>query len=407
MDPDYVPRPPTPTGVTSADVAGAGRSKSSAQRRDGAAAMLDQLKDEFRPELDVLRYIGDESFGSLFLAWEAPLRRHVVVKVLRREFVGNEEARLRFEREARSAAGIAHPNVVTVFRVGTLANGVPFFTEQYTGDCTLRKRLKSVGRFQPAEVREILLQLASALEAAHDAGIVHRDVRPETVRCQESSNRVLLADFGIAGILESAGIDEDTITRSGEVIGSAGYMSPEQMHGPHDATDRSDIYSLGVLGWRLLAGETARVPTLVERTDRATLLSVAPDDHALVDLITRCLRERPEDRPAARDVSRELKSVPEAGNGLERWVPYMAGFLISAALAVTSLLSDWFQSPPRVRWFMVTLLTATAMAAAVIMWFHGKKGRQAVTSTEILLLGIIGVGFAAATAAVLILVPPG
>ncbi len=417
MDPDAVPRVSTPSGATSADVAGADRSMSTAARRASAADTLEQLRAELSPELDVLRYIGDESFGSLFLAWESALRRNVVIKVLRREFVDNEEARQRFEREARAAAGIEHANVVTVYRVGKLRNGVPFFTERYTGDCTLRKRLESVGRFQPAEAREILLQLAKALEAAHAAGIVHRDVRLGTVRCREGTNDVLLADFGIAGVLESAGLDEEIITRSGEVIGSVRSMSPEQMHGLHNATDRSDIYSLGVLGWRLLAGASARIPTSDERIDRATLLSVAPDDRALVDLITRCLREHPEDRPSAAVVVRELESARDPANGNrlgqngeasapDRRVPVMAAFLVTGALAVISLVSDLFQSGPRLRWLMIATLTAAAMAAAVITWFHGQKGRQTVTRTEISLLGVIAAGLAAAIATVLMQIPP-
>lgn len=418
MDPDSAPRPPTPPGAASADVAGTDRSRSAAQKHANAAATLDQLKDEFRTELEVIRHIGDESFGSLFLAREVRLRRHVVIKVLHAEFVDNTEARLRFEREARAAAGISHPGVVAVFRVGTLRNGVPFFIEPYMGDCTLSERLASVGRFQPVEVREILLQLAGALEAAHSHGIVHRDVRPETVRCVEASGRVLLTDFGIAGILESAGLDEERITLTGQIVGSAGYMSPEQMNGM-PATDRSDSYSLGVLGWRLLAGVSASIPPVGERMDRAALLSLAPDDTELVDLIARCLRQQPDDRPSAAEILRALEPAARTGgirrgqSGdavselIDRWVPYLAILLITVALSATGWLLDWFQSPPRERWLTGVLIVAAFLAALVITWFHGKKGRQAVTKMEILILSGLAVLWFAASALIWIVVAPG
>lgn len=417
MEPDSAPLSSTTPGTTSADVAGAGRSLPEAPENASALAMLDQLKAEFGPEYQVIRHIGDESFGRLFLAWEHGLRRHVVFKVLRREFVHNEEARLRFEREARAAAGIAHPNVVTVLWADKLSDGVPYFAELYTGECTLQQRLKAVGRFQPAEVREILIQLAAALEAAHHANIVHRDVRPENIRCEEETGRLLLSDFGIAGILESASLDETTITRSGEMVGSAGYMSPEQMHCQH-VTDRSDIYNLGVLAWRLLAGARATIPVLGERTDRAALLSVAPDDVRLIDLITRCLRADPGDRPSASQIVQELQTVTAMRNGggrstdvrselMDRFVPFVALAIVSTAVTAAGLLSDLFQSATRDRWIIITLIIAAFLAALVITWFHGKKGRQAITRTEIVLLTAIGVACLAAFIAIVIWIPSG
>ncbi|MGD8278274.1 MAG: serine/threonine-protein kinase, partial [Gemmatimonadota bacterium] len=237
------PEPRHPAGVTRRTSAESGPADPARPTGRGTppGELLDQLGRELGPDLKVLRHIGDESFGSLFLAHESALRRDVVIKVLRRDYVDNAEVRRRFEREARAAAHISHPNVVPVFRVGTLESGVPFFIEPYVGDCTLKQKLKSVGRFQPSEVREILHQVAAGLDAAHRTGIVHRDVRPETVRCEGDSRRLLLTDFGIAGILESGGLEEDTITYPGEVLGSPGYMSPEQREGA-PATDRSDIY---------------------------------------------------------------------------------------------------------------------------------------------------------------------
>lgn len=378
--------------------------------------LLDQLDRELGPGLTVARHIGDESFGSLFLAHESALRRDVVIKVLRRDYIGNPEVRKRFEREARAAARISHPNVIPVFRVGTLADGVPFFIEPWVGDCTLKEKLKSVGRFQPSEVREILHQIAAGLDAAHRTGIVHRDVRPETVRCEGESRRLLLTDFGIAGILESGGFEEDTITYPGEILGSPGYMSPEQREGA-PATDRSDIYSLGVLAWRLLAGASAPVPEVGEKMDRAAMLGVAPDDPELIDRIARCLREAPEDRPRAEELARAFD--PAGGSALrghggpknvfaeliERNVPQTAVIIVVSALAIQRWVFEWPQVSPRLRWWGGSFLGTALLVAIVVSWFHGKKGRQPFTRLEVALLSAIILTFIVAVALVFHFVP--
>ena len=374
--------------------------------------LLDQLDRELGPGLTVTRHIGDESFGSLFLAHERALRRDVVIKVLRRDYVENAEVRRRFEREARAAARISHANVMPVFRVGTLADGVPFFIEPWVGDCTLKEKLKSVGRFQPSEVREILHQIAAGLDAAHRTGIVHRDVRPETVRCEGDSRRLLLTDFGIAGILESGGIEEDTITYPGEILGSPGYMSPEQRDGA-PATDRSDIYSLGVLAWRLLAGASAPVPEVGEKMDRAAMLGVAPDDPELIDLVARCLREAPGGRPRAGDLLPALDPAQRIGlrfdDGpknilaelIERRIPYVTG-----AAAVVALILEFAQVGWEWRWFGGVSLGAAVVASLIVTWFHGKKGKQPVSKPEIILLGMVGVAYLIAVVLVLQSVDP-
>jgi serine/threonine protein kinase len=379
--------------------------------------LLDQLAAELRPGLEVVREMGDESFGRLFLANETALRRVVVIKVLRQEFVENDEARLRFEREARAAARILHPNVVQVFRVGTLTSGVPFFIEPYVGDRTLQGRLKSVGRFQPAEVRQMLVQLAAALDSAHQTGIVHRDVRPDTVRCEDGTGRLLLTDFGIAGILESAGLDEDTITYPGEILGSAGYMSPEQRDG-RPVTDRSDVYSLGVLAWRLLAGLAARVPAVGENTDRAAMLALAPDDPELIDLVARCMREAPEGRPKASEIvrvldrtaspvgSRSEKSKDGISELWDRLIPYAVIALVGAAITFTGWVMDVFQSPPLVQGLVLTTVIAAVLAAVVSATFHGRRGRQPVTATEIWILVGVGIAWLAAIVFVWLRVAP-
>lgn len=354
------------------------------------------LEAELAPDLIVQRRLGDETFGTLYLAREEGLRREVVVKVLRDHYATSGEARLRFEREARAAANIAHPNVVPVFRVGTLSVGVPFLVEPYLGECTLSGRLSALGAFDPQRVRRIMLEVASALSAAHDKGIVHRDVRPETVRCQEHSERVLLTDFGLAGILESARVDEENITASGTIIGSIGYMSPEQRKG--DATtDRTDVYALGILGWRLLVGSEGHVPEPDLRTGRAVQdLGARTGDPGLSDLIRRCVSEQPGDRPSAIDVVHELSApdrprLPPAGdpisNLIERRIPHVVGLYLVTVVALLGVTSDLADLRIRPLLLLVTFAIAGFLATLVLAWFHGKKGRQSVDRLERWLLG--------------------
>lgn len=372
--------------------------------------VLEQLQEELGQELKVLRHIGDELFGSLYLARERLLPRFVVVKVLRPEFVDNVGARLRFERAARSAAGVSHPNVVTVLKVDKLRSGVPYFVEGYVGECTLRERQKAVGRLDPGAVRQIVVQLADALAAVHRNGIVHRDLRPDTVRCEDDSDRVLLADFGIAGILKP--IDEQSITAPDEILGSPPYMSPEQRE-TRRVTDRSDIYSLGVLTWELLAGSQARLPVASEPIDSGTLATVAPDDPDLIDLVRRCLRDNPHERPTAADLLRELQPVPgrpvPGGWSWRNMVPralrqrripqivgpYVAG--ASLSLGVVALLYENEFVPRLVLEEALVLTVGGLFAVAVIAWYHGARGPQPTTWVERLLIAGIAAAWLAAS----------
>src|SRR5688500_12718957 len=151
--------------------------------------------------------------------------------MVRRPELGMDGApRRRFEREARSAASLTHPNVVSVHRLGRLADGTPYLVMTYVNGRTLADRLKAEGLMPEPEARSLLTQMASALAAAHKKGIVHRDVRPANVLVEEETGRFLLSDFGIAGLLEGEG-SEQRLTRTGQIIGEPRYASPEQLRG--------------------------------------------------------------------------------------------------------------------------------------------------------------------------------
>lgn len=383
---------------------------------DGDDSLLRRLREGLRPEFEILRHLGEESFGSLFLAREIALRRLVVVKVLGADHARAPDIRRRFAREALAVAHIAHPNVVPIFRVGKLDDGTPYFVEPYLGECTIGERLNAVRRFEPAQVRHVLRDVASALVAAHQRGIVHRGIHPGALRCEEGSERVVLTDFGLSGLMESVRLEEDRLTPSGEIFGSAGYMSPEQMTG-HAATDRSDVYAVGLIGWRLLAGAGASFPFPDARpSPQWQAWEETVSDPPLTDLIRRCLAVEPHDRPSAEDVVRELAAAGEHGpagsvtNKEKVWVGLRRrriphAFLIYApagwvALQVVDQLVQQGLLPRRMYLLALCTVVAGLPAALVLAWHHGARGPQRATATELWLLGGIVVAWLVALATV-------
>lgn len=369
--------------------------------------LLRRLREELAPGLEVIRHVGEESFGSLFLAREPALRRSVVVKVLARRYARALDARRRFERAGLAAAHISHSNVVPIFRVGNLADGTPFYVEPYLGECTLGERLAALRRFPPAQVRAILHDLAGALAAAHRMGIVHRGLHPGAVRCEEGSDRVMLTDFGLSGLLESVRSDDDRLTPSGEVLGSAGYMSPEQMAG-QAASDRSDVYALGLIAWRLLSGSGSNPPAPPAHAGepwRNWEESVGDAD--LCDLIRRCLAESAHDRPAAADVEKELEATGgsiDVRSGHEtfwsmirrRRIPHALVIYAGSIWVGLQIVDQLVQQRVLPRFaYLVALITAIAgfPAALVVAWYHGARGRQRVTPAELWVLGVVALGW--------------
>ena len=169
-----------------------------------------QLQAELDSEFDILRLLGEGSVAQVYLARERALQRLVAIKLMKSELAEDETARKRFERESRSAAKIHHHNVATVHRVGSLEDETPFIIMEYIEGRNLADLLQAEGVMTIEQACHTLSQVALALAAAHENGIVHRDVRPDNVVGEEDSDRVVLTDFGISGILETG---NETITR--------------------------------------------------------------------------------------------------------------------------------------------------------------------------------------------------
>src|SRR5918993_2551503 len=191
-------------------------------------------------EYSLQRELGRGGMGIVYLARDVQLDRVVAIKVLPPPLAESTASRERFVREARTAAGLSHPHIVPIHRVGE-AGGFVFFVMSYVEGETLGERLRRQGPLPPAEASRVLREVAWALAYAHGRGVVHRDVKPDNILLEARTGRALVTDFGIA----HGGDDPGIATDPGKITGTAHFMSPEQAAGaPIDG--RSDIYALGV-----------------------------------------------------------------------------------------------------------------------------------------------------------------
>src|SRR5258706_252061 len=260
--------------------------------------------------------IGRGGMGVVYHARDERLKRKVAVKVLPPELAFREEIRIRFLREAETAARLSHPHIVPIHSVGEGPEGLVYFVMAYVDGESLGARLKRRGRLPPEEARRILMETADALCAGHPLGIIHRDVKPDNILLEGSRGRNDLTDFGIAKALTST-TGPGTLTATGVAIGTPHYMSPEQAARDREIDGPSDIYSLGVVGYQMLAGELPfSAPTvagilLKQITEQAPNLQdrspTCPDD--LASCVMRSLEKEPEARwPTADALRRALES---------------------------------------------------------------------------------------------------
>ena len=248
------------------------------------------------------REVGRGGMGVVYLAREVRLDRPVAIKLLPPSKAADPKLRERFLREARTAAKLSHPNVIPIFAVEEIGEFV-FFAMAYVEGETLTERVRSRGPLVPSEAARVLRDVSWALAYAHGRGVIHRDVKPDNILL-ESTGRVLVADFGIAGVVAGAGA-----LAGGEVIGTPEFMSPEQALG-EEVDARSDLYSLGIVGYFTLSGslpfEGGRSTDVLAKqvTEPAPPLgSVAPGvPRRIAQAIDRCLAKDKADRadgPAA------------------------------------------------------------------------------------------------------------
>jgi serine/threonine protein kinase len=196
--------------------------------------------------------IGRGGMGIVYRAKDRRLKRQVAIKLLPPELAFRSEIKSRFLREAETAAQLSHPNIVPIYTVDELEQLV-FFVMAYVSGDNLAKRLHERGVLTVEETRKVLREVADALAYAHDRGVVHRDIKPDNILLDAVTGRPMVTDFGIARAMDSTG--DSRLTATGMAIGTPAYMSPEQAAGEREIDGRSDLYSLGILGYQMLTGE--------------------------------------------------------------------------------------------------------------------------------------------------------
>jgi len=283
------------------------------------SSLADRLTSALADSYALESEIGRGGMGVVFSARDLKLKRRVAIKVLPPELAFREEIRIRFLREAETAARLAHPNIVPIHAVGE-ADALVYFVMGFVDGESLAARLRRRERLPPEEVRRIMKETADALGLAHAMGVIHRDIKPDNILLEGTRRRVVVTDFGIAKALVGGGVG--TLTGTGVVIGTPTYMSPEQAAGERDIDARSDIYCLGLVAFEMLVGDppfqAGTVPGILMKQitepapDVQRLRPDCPED--LGHTIMRCLEKNPDDRwPTADALRRALEnrvSVP-------------------------------------------------------------------------------------------------
>jgi serine/threonine-protein kinase len=331
--------------------------------------------------------IASGGMGRIFLATDTELRRDVVVKVLAERYAQDESIRARFRREALAAARLsANPNIVTIFDV-LEHGGLPMIVMEYLSGGSLEERVQGHGGCPPGQVFKWMEQAAGALDDAHAAGVVHRDIKPANLLL-DSRDEVHVGDFGIAS---AVGLDGNTET--GTILGTAGYLSPEQALGKR-ATTASDRYSLAVVAFELLAGERpfAADSTVAEATRHAT--APVPSIHGLkaelptsLDRVFRkALAKAPSDRySTAAEFVAELRAAVHTDAGTTGWLMPAA----AAQTEVSALRAATRERPPAAarssggnrRWLIPLVLLLLLAGGLAAGWAATRGGSQHAAST--------------------------
>jgi serine/threonine protein kinase len=312
---------------------------------------------------ELVRPLGHGAMAVVDLAHDVELDRPVALKRLAENLARDEDLRQRFLREARLAARLSHPNVVRVFDVGE-DRGRPFIAMEYVEGETLADLVARRGPLSATQAATLGVQACAALAAAHAAGLVHRDVKPQNLLL--GSDSVLkLGDFGIA-----LGHDGTRLTLVGTVLGTAGYLAPEQARG-EEVTAAADIYAVGAVLYELLTGEPPR--STVSLADLGAEDGFHPPDVArrvpaapaeLVQALTECLAVRPEDRPPSAaalarrlaPVASEAKTLPLPADPAQR-----ATEILAPTIALPSVARRPWRRPGR------RLAAAAALVVAAVV----------------------------------------
>jgi len=333
---------------------------------------------------EIIEELGKGGMGQVYVAEDQRLKRRVAVKVLPVEMTHSDESRKRFEREAKAVAALSHPNILAIHDFGE-DRGAPFAVMELLDGDTLRDILRE-NPLPPSAAMDYAKQIASGVAYAHEQGIIHRDLKPENIMITKEG-RAKILDFGLAksrfleGGAQEAAVTITQATEPGMIMGTLGYMSPEQVRGK-DIDHRSDIFSYGAVLYEMIAGRRAFSGESPADTMSAILKEDPPRlagmvqrlPPALESIIKRCLEKRREDRfQSARDVIFALESI--SSGDIEFQVSETLGIkdkqgtdaeTISTTESAALFFRSWFSSPLRTL-FTVVVPLALALALFFLM----------------------------------------
>ena len=268
--------------------------------------VMSMVENSLKNRYELEKELGRGGMGVVYKARDTRLDRPVALKFLGSLVDGSEEYRLRFEREARAAAQVSHPNILSIYDIG-VDEGSSYIAMEYVEGGNLNQYLKKSGKLSPRDAVEIIGQACEALDAVHQAGIVHRDIKPDNILLAKGGV-VKLMDFGLA-----KGYGQ-RLTGSHVIMGTPCYMSPEQARGG-DVDHRSDIYAMGLMLYELLTGKTVfNEGNVLERQ----IVEMPPPPSSVVDgvpplldqIIMKCIAKDPEERfQSAADLRNQLRQV--------------------------------------------------------------------------------------------------
>ncbi|HJT33229.1 MAG TPA: protein kinase [Pirellulales bacterium] len=321
-------------------------------------------------KFELLEELGSGSYGVVFRARDTELDRLVAIKLLRAGRLASRAELERFLREARSAAQLKHPGIVSLYEIGQTAEGSSYLIEEFVEGITLADRLEK-GRLLPRQAAELIALVADALDYAHRHGVIHRDIKPSNILL-DGGGQPHLMDFGLA----KRDIDDTPVTPEGEVLGTPAYLSPEQAAGDSQGIDsRCDVYSLGVVLYEALTGER---PFRGNR--RMLLLQVLEDeprpprrlnDRIPRDLETICLRAM------AKSPARRYQTAGELADDLRR---YLRGDAILARpIGRAERLKHWCRRNP----LAASLLVAVSVGAVAGLWHLSALSERLVRSSAL------------------------
>jgi serine/threonine-protein kinase len=320
--------------------------------RDGtalrsAAQTSDLLGSVVADRYHVIKKLGEGGMGTVYLAEHVKMGRKSALKVMNPGMNSDPDAIARFNREAANASRLSHPNICGIYDFGETPDGLIYLAMEFIEGKALTDLIEADGSLAPARAGSIVHQTADALQIAHDAGIVHRDLKPDNImvaRNRDGSDLVKVVDFGIA---KASSSDAQKVTKTGLVVGTPEYMSPEQLAG--DKLDgRSDIYSLALVAFNALTGklpfpsETAQEAMIMRLTDRPrTLLEMRPDlpwPERLQEVM---------DRGLARDAEERYQSAAQFGRDFAEAVSAMPSVAMTEGATMVIGAAGAAAAPPK------------------------------------------------------------